>query len=123
MIGKLKGVIDSSCEEYVIIDVSGVGYQVFCSIKTLSELKVGTNTSLLIETHVREDHIHLFGFLHEEEKNAFNILQSVNGIGTRLALTILSCLSPSELQAAIDLKDKEAFRKVSGVGPKLAERI
>lgn len=123
MIGKLKGIIDSIYEDHVIIDVGGVGYMVFCSSKTLVTFELGTATTLLIETHVREDHIHLFGFQTKEGKNSFNILQSVSGIGTRVALMILSCLSPSELQGAIDSKDKEAFRRVSGVGPKLAERI
>jgi len=123
MIGKLKGLVDSSFEDHVIIDVGGVGYMVFCSSKTLSALEPGTSCALLIETHVREDHIHLFGFLNQEEKTSFTLLQSVNGIGTRVAMMILSCLSPSELQAAIDTKDKEVFRRVSGVGPKLAERI
>lgn len=123
MIGKLKGKIDSSFEDHVIIDVGGVGYMVFCSSKTLAALEPGTSATLMIETHVREDHIHLFGFQTQEEKSVFNILQSVSGIGTRVALMILSCLSPAELQGAIDTKDKEAFRRVSGVGPKLAERI
>ncbi len=123
MIGKLKGLIDSSHEDHIIIDVGGVGYMVFCSSKTIASLQPGASCTLFIETHVREDHIHLFGFVTQEEKNAFNILQSVNGIGTRVALAILSQLSLSELQGAIDFKDKEVFRKVSGVGPKLAERI
>jgi Holliday junction DNA helicase RuvA len=123
MIGKLKGLVDSSFEDHVILDVGGVGYMVFCSSKTLSALEPGTACALLIETHVREDHIHLFGFRNQEEKSSFTLLQSVNGIGTRVAMMILSCLSPSELQAAIDTKDKEVFRRVSGVGPKLAERI
>lgn len=123
MIGKLKGKVDSSFEDHVIIDVGGVGYMVFCSSKTLAILETGSATTLMIETHVREDHIYLFGFRTQEEKSVFNILQSVSGIGTRVALMILSCLSPSELQGAIDMKDKEVFRRISGVGPKLAERI
>ena len=123
MIGKLKGLVDSVGEDHVIIDIGGVGYVVFCSYKSLSSLDIGKSTTLLIETHVREDHIHLFGFRTQEEKAAFVTLQSVSGIGTRVAMTILSQLSPAELQAAVDSKDKEAFRKVSGVGPKLAERI
>ena len=123
MIGKLKGIIDQVEEDHVIIDVSGVGYMVFCSRKTMMQLKESEAAALLIETHVREDHIHLFGFSSAEEKNSFILLQSVNGIGTRMALAILSTFAPSELQNAIDNKDKELFRSVSGVGPKLAERI
>ncbi|MBP7190648.1 MAG: Holliday junction branch migration protein RuvA [Rickettsiaceae bacterium] len=123
MIGKLKGIVDSIYEDYVIIDVSGVGYMVFCSSKTLQNLEEGTACQLLIDTHVREDHIHLFGFKTAEEKSSFLILQSVSGIGTRMAITILSYMTPQDLQSAIDQKNKEAFRKVSGIGPKLAERM
>lgn len=123
MIGKLKGIIDQIEDDHVIIDVTGVGYRVFCSRKTIAKLKESEAASLLIETHVREDHIHLFGFSSVEEKNSFILLQSVNGIGTRMALAVLSSFTPSELQGAIDSKDKEIFRSVSGVGPKLAERI
>ena len=123
MIGKLKGVIDQIEDDHVIIDVAGVGYRVFCSGKTLSNFKESEPAMLLIETHVREDHIHLFGFSSAEEKGSFILLQSVNGIGTRMALAVLSSFTPSELQNAIDNKDKELFRSVSGVGPKLAERI
>jgi holliday junction DNA helicase RuvA len=123
MIGKLKGIIDSVAEDHVIIDVSGVGYMVFCSRKTMMHLNESEASTLLIDTHVREDHIHLFGFSSAEEKTSFILLQSVNGIGTRMALSILSSFTPSELQNAIDNKDKELFRSVSGVGPKLAERM
>ena len=123
MIGKLTGKIDSSVEDHAIIDVGGVGYMVFCSSKTLASFKPGSFISLMVETHVREDHIHLFGFRTQEEKSVFNILQSVSGIGTRVALMNLSCRTPAELQGARDTDDKEGFRRVSGVGPKLAERI
>lgn len=123
MIGKLKGVIDQIEDDHIIIDVSGVGYRVFCSRKTIAGLKESESATLLIETHVREDHIHLFGFSSMEEKTSFLLLQSVNGIGTRMALSVLSSFTPYELQSAIDSKDKELFRSVSGVGPKLAERI
>lgn len=123
MIGKLKGIIDSIYEDHLILDVSGVGYMVFCCDKLLSELSKLDSISLFIETHVREDHIYLFGFKSIEEKNSFNILQSVSGIGVRMAISILSILSPYDLQQAIDNKNKEAFRSISGIGPKLAERI
>lgn len=123
MIGKLKGKIDACFNDYVIIDVSGVGYLVYCSSKTLNKLVVNEFCQLFIETHVREDHINLYGFLSLEEKAFFNLLQLVNGIGTRMALAILSNLSPEQIQSAIARRDKEPFKAISGVGLKLAERI
>lgn len=123
MIGKLKGKIEASEDGKIIIDVSGVGYLVFCSGKTLGKLTPGEYAELLIETHVREDHIHLYGFYSAEEKTTFNILQSVKGVGTRMALAILSELTPEEIQLALSAQDKLVFNSVSGVGKKLAERI
>lgn len=123
MIGKLQGQVDSCFEDYAIIDVQGVGYLVYCSAKTLHKLTDNNFCKLFIETHVREDHINLYGFLAIEEKNCFNILQSVNGIGPRMALVILSHLLPIEIGNAVAAKDKETFRSIPGVGPKMAERI
>lgn len=123
MIGKLKGIIDSCYHDHVIIDVGGVGYLVFCSSRTLANLTPGDSVMLLIETHVREDHIHLYGFYSSEEKSSFILLQSVKGIGTRMSLAILSTLSPDEISYALATKDTTAFSRVSGVGKKLAERI
>lgn len=123
MIGKLSGKIDSCFSDYAIIDISGVGYLVYCSSRTLNQLVINESYQLFIETHVREDHINLYGFLSLEEKSFFNLLQSVNGIGTRMALTILSGLSLQEIQSAIIKRDKDVFKSVSGVGLKLAERI
>ncbi len=123
MIGKLKGTIESIYDNHIIIDVNGVGYLVFCSGKTLSKLSLGEHSELLIETHVREDHIHLYGFYNLEEKSTFSILQSVKGVGTRMALAILSHLTTNEIALALSAKDKNAFNSVSGVGKKLAERI
>lgn len=123
MIGKLKGKIESSEDGKIIIDAGGVGYLVFCSGKTLSKLTPGEYAELLIETHVREDHIRLYGFYSAEEKTTFNILQSVKGVGTRMALAILSELTPEEIQLALSAQDKVVFNNVSGVGKKLAERI
>lgn len=123
MIGKLSGRVDSSDDDYVIIDVNGVGYLVYASGKTLAKLAEGESYKLFIETHVREDHIHLYGFLTLEEQNFFNLLQSVNGIGTRMALSILSALTPTDIQIAISNEDKNIFKTISGVGAKLAERI
>ncbi|AAU03851.1 Holliday junction branch migration protein RuvA [Rickettsia typhi] len=123
MIGKLSGKIDSQCDDYVIIDVNGVGYLVYASGTTLAKLVEGRFYKLFIETHVREEHIHLYGFLTLEEKNFFNLLQSVNGIGTKMALSILSNLTPTDIKIAINNDDKNIFKAISGVGDKLTERI
>ncbi len=124
MIGKLRGIIDTISEDSAIIDVGGVGYHVFCSGNTLRKIPpTGGQVELTIETHVREDHIHLYGFLEKAELEWFRILLTVQGVGTRLALAILSALSPNQLMAAIASQDKAAFKAVNGVGPKLSERI
>lgn len=124
MIGKLKGVIDSYGEDYVIVDVHGVGYQVHCSARTLQALPAaGEPASLSIETHVREDQIRLFGFASDLEREWFRLLQTVQGVGAKVALAVLSTLRPSELANAIALRDKAAVARTPGVGPKVAERI
>ena len=123
MIYKLTGKIDSVYDDHLILDVSGVGYGIFASSGTLAHCRSVDSTSLLIETHVSEDHIHLYGFLNIEEKTAFNHLQTVAGIGARVAMNVLSQLTPSDIQGALDAKDKTVFSRVSGIGPKLAERM
>lgn len=123
MIGKLKGQVDSVYNDHLILDVNGVGYLIYCSYKTLSQIEISTFVGLLIETHVREDHINLYGFLKLEEKQSFNILQSVKGVGTRMALAILSHLTTDEIQIALNKEDKNVFHNISGVGKKLAERL
>jgi Holliday junction DNA helicase RuvA len=123
MIGKLKGKLDSSYIDHIILDVSGVGYLVFCSGRTLAMLEPLAYIELFIQTHVREDHIQLYGFLALDEKNTFNILQSVKGVGTKMALNILSFLTPIEIQHALNRADKAIFCNISGIGKKLAERI
>lgn len=124
MIGKLKGIIDSYGEDHVILDVHGVGYLVHCSSRTLQALpSAGEAAMLFIETVVREDMIRLFGFASANEKEWFNILLTVQGVGQKVALAILSTLKPGELASAIAIKDKAAIARTSGVGPKLAERI
>lgn len=124
MIGKLKGVIDSYDEDSVILDVHGVGYLVHCSTRTLQALpQPGEAATLFIETIVREDMIRLFGFASAIEKEWFNILIDVQGVGQKVALAILSTLRPAELANAIAMKDKAAIARSPGVGPKLAERI
>lgn len=124
MIGKLKGVIDSYGEDYVIVDVQGVGYQVHCSARTLQSLPAqGEAATLAIETHVREDQIRLFGFASDLEREWFRLLQTVQGVGVKVALAVLSTLKPSELANAIALRDKAAIARTPGVGAKVAERI
>lgn len=124
MIGKLTGLVDSTAQEWAIIEVSGVGYIVFCSRPTLTRLSESNGVvSLLIETHVREDHIHLYGFADRAEMEWFRRLSTVQGVGTKVALAILSVLPPRELVAAIALQDKVPLTQAAGVGPKLAGRI
>ncbi len=124
MIGKLRGIIDTIGEDMFIIDVAGVGYTVFCSNNTLRVLPAkGGEASIVIETHVREDHIHLYGFATNEEKKAFLTLNKVSGVGAKMALAILSIMSPAQLASALAAQDASAFKSASGVGPKLAARI
>ncbi len=124
MIGKLKGIIDSYGEDYVILDVGGVGYQVHCASRTLQALpSPGQAAGLSIETYVREDQIKLFGFRTDHEREWFRLLQTVQGVGARVALAVLGTLSPADLASAIALRDKAAVARTPGVGPKVAERI
>jgi len=124
MIAMLSGLVDLVAAESVIIDVRGVGYLVFASSRTLGNLPAkGEPVRFLIETHVREDHIHLYGFADEGERNWFRLLTTVQGVGARLALAIQSVLAPEPLTAAILSQDKTALARADGVGPKLAARI
>jgi len=124
MIAMLNGVLDSVTEDAAIIDVNGVGYLVFCSGRTLADLpRPGSPVRVYVETHVREDHIHLFGFLHPDERSWFHLLTTVQGVGARVALSILSVLPPDQLLTAIVAQDKTAINRANGVGPKLAQRI
>jgi Holliday junction DNA helicase RuvA len=124
MIAKLAGVIDQIGPEAAIIDVSGVGYLAFCSTRTIGRLPaVGAPASLLIETHVREDHIHLYGFVDAAERDWFRQLTTVQGVGARLALAILSAVAPEHLGPAILARDKAALMRADGVGARLAARI
>jgi Holliday junction DNA helicase RuvA len=124
MIGKLRGRIDTVDEDAVILDVGGVGYHVFCSSRTLAALPpVGETAQLIIETHVREDHIHLYGFPDSIERDWFRLLLTVQGVGNKIALAILGAYAPEQLAHGILAKDTAAFRAISGIGPKLAERI
>jgi holliday junction DNA helicase RuvA len=124
MIAKLAGIIDQVGPDSVIIDVGGVGYLAFCSTATIGRLPPpGAPARLLIETHVREDHIHLYGFADAAERDWFRRLTTVQGVGARLALAILSAMAPDQLTLAIIAQDKAALARAEGVGPKLAARI
>lgn len=124
MIGKLKGVVDSYGDDYLILDVQGVGYQVHCSTKTMETLpQVGEAATLSIDTHVRETEIKLFGFSSDLEREWFRLLQNVQGVGAKVALAILGTLAPGDLASAIALQDKAMVARSPGVGPKVAQRI
>ena len=124
MIAKLYGVVDSFDTETVILNVGGVGYLVFASSRTLSRLPpVGQNAVMLIETVVKEDSITLYGFVDENEKRYFKLLTTVQGVGAKVALALLSAFSPDELGAAIASGDSKAVTRANGVGAKIATRI
>jgi Holliday junction DNA helicase RuvA len=124
MIGKLRGIVDSYGEDFVILDVGGVGYQVHCSARTLASLPApGEAATLSIETYVREDQIKLFGFASDVEREWFRLLQTVQGVGAKVALSVLGTLKASELATAIAMRDKATVARSPGVGPKVAERI
>lgn len=123
MIGKLRGKVDAIGESHAIIDVNGVGYEVQLSARTLRNLKTGEDVSLTIDTHVREDAIRLFGFASEVERSWFRTLQTIQGVGSKVALAVLGTLGPQELASAIALGNWAAVEQTQGVGKKLAQRI
>lgn len=123
MIGKLKGIVDAIGESHCVIDVNGVGYEVQASARTLRNMKLGDAAALSIDTHVREDAIRLFGFSSEVERSWFRTLQNVQGVGSKVALSVLGTLSPPDLATAIALGNWAALEQTPGVGKKLAQRI
>jgi Holliday junction DNA helicase RuvA len=123
MIGKLRGKVDAIGESHLIIDVNGVGYEVQASARTLRNLKPGDEVSLTIDTHVREDAIRLFGFTSEVERTWFRSLQTIQGVGAKVALAVLGTLSPTDLANAIALGNWQAVEQTQGVGKKLAQRV
>jgi Holliday junction DNA helicase RuvA len=124
MFARLKGILEETDAETAIIDVGGVGYLVYCSGRTLGALPApGEAVRLEIETHVREDHIHLYGFADRAERDWFRLLTTVQGVGARVGLAILTVLTPEALTQAVAAQDKAAVARANGVGPKLAQRI
>jgi Holliday junction DNA helicase RuvA len=123
MIGSLQGVVGAVGEDTALIEVGGVGYLVQAPGRTLARLSTGSPAKLFIETYVREDAIKLFGFSSEEERAWFAHLQSIPGVGAKVALAILDVLTVQELADAIALQDKASVARANGVGPKLALRI
>lgn len=124
MIGKLKGIVDEIGEDHVVLDVGGVGYVVHCATRTLAALPPpGEAAVLFVETVLRQDLLRLFGFASRVEREWFLLLQTVQGIGAKVALAVLSTLSPSDLANAIALRDIAMISRAPGVGRKVAERI
>ena len=123
MIAKLTGIVDSTGDGWAVLDVGGVGYLVFCSGRTLSQLAVGQPASLLVETAVREDAINLYGFADSSERQWFRMLTTVQGVGAKAALAVLTALQADELAQAVAAGDRGAITRAAGVGPKLASRI
>jgi Holliday junction DNA helicase RuvA len=123
MIAKLRGVVDAVGEDWAVIDVGGVGYLLSCAGRTLGALQVGQAAALFVETQVREDRIQLFGFFDPADREWFRLLQTVQGVGGRVALAILSALAPDQLVQVIASGDRAAITRADGVGPKLAVRI
>jgi Holliday junction DNA helicase RuvA len=124
MIAKLRGLVDGTGADHVVVECGGVGYLAFCSRRTLGQ--IGPDRSpvvLLVETHVREDHIHLYGFAETAERDWFRLLITVQGVGAKVALAILSVLGPDQLATAIAAQDRAMLARADGVGPRLAARI
>jgi len=123
MIGKLTGVVDTVGEDHVLLDVTGVGYLVHCPSSTLSKLAAGAHVSLMTEMRLTDETIKLYGFFTAEEREWFRLLQTVQNVGARVALNVLSALSARDLERALALGDKAVLGRAQGVGPKLALRI
>ena len=124
MIAKLRGRLDSVGEDWAVVDVNGVGYLLYCSARTLRALpKIGDVVEFFVDTHVREDHIHLYGFGAVSEREWFTLLQTVQGVGARVALGLLSTLGPEDLTEAIAARDRVPLTRANGIGPKVADRI
>ncbi len=124
MIAKLTGLLDSIGDDWAVVDVGGVGYLIYCSGRTLRDLPPpGETVRFAVETHVREDHIHLYGFADETERDWFRLLTTVQGVGAKVGLALLSVMAPAALADAVAAQDRAALTEATGVGAKLAARI
>lgn len=123
MIALLKGLVDQVGDDWAILDVNGVGYLVACSTRTLARLQVGSAVRLHVDTWVREDAILLYGFVETAERDWFRLLTTVQGVGAKVGLALLSVAPPEQILRAIAAQDKAVLTQASGVGPKLAQRI
>ncbi|MAR57067.1 MAG: Holliday junction branch migration protein RuvA [Rickettsiales bacterium] len=123
MIGSLKGRVEEIGPDHLVVDVNGVGYLVFTHPRMLSKTETGTAVALTIETHVREDHIHLYGFANKAERDWFRLLTTVQGVGAKVGLAILGMFTPDQLHTIIAAQDQKQMTAVNGVGPKVATRI
>ena len=123
MIALLKGIIEEVGDGWAVVDVNGVGYLIFCSTRTLGRLAVGEAASIHVETHVREDHIHLYGFLETNEREWFKVLTTVQGVGAKVGLAILSGMTVADFHRCVQLEDAAMLVKIPGVGKKTAERL
>lgn len=123
MIAKLSGIIDEILDDSIVVDVNGIGYQIFITSKLKSNLEIGEKISLKISHIFKQENQFLCGFQYEDEKNAFKVLMDVPGIGIKSAMAILSAISLEELATAIATQEASILCKVSGVGRKTAERI
>ncbi|KAF8818716.1 Holliday junction branch migration protein RuvA [Rickettsia endosymbiont of Cardiosporidium cionae] len=123
MIGKIVGRVDSVYADHLILDVSGIGYMVFCSSKTLANLVLNEEKILFIHTYIRDENFDLYGFNDFSEKYSFLLLTSVKGVGNKMGLNILSSISPEEISYALSTNNKKIFHDIAGIGKKLAERI
>ena len=123
MIGYLRGVVDQLLNDFCYLDVRGVGYRVYIPASTREKLQVATEAKLYTYLNVREDALHLFGFISQEEHEVFLLLLSVTGVGPKMALAILSGMKPEGIRSAIGRNDLTALTRISGVGKKTAERI
>ncbi|VBB69527.1 Holliday junction DNA helicase RuvA [invertebrate metagenome] len=124
MIARLQGTVDSYGGDWVILNVRDIGYLVYCSGRTVARLPApGTTVALHVETYVRTDAITLYGFLDHAERDWFRLLTTVQGVGARMALQLLSVLTPEELAQAVATQDKVAMTRAAGVGPRMATRL
>ncbi len=123
MYAHIRGIITEINDQSCVVDVGGVGYLLFCGAKTLAQVDVNATHTFLVETIVREDMIALYGFINKNDKNMFNLLNSVQGVGFKTALAIQSAMGSDEIMLALSAKDAKAFAKAPGIGPKLAARI